>query len=272
MNTRKTLAILALLAVVPLAAAQGYGGPPAGQGGPPPGGPPRQGPMAGPRGPMMGPAGPRLLLHPDVQKELKLSDEQKQKLGELLRPMGPAGPGAPGRPGGPGGAPSRPPVGGPPGGGPPAGGPPGSFGGPGGAGPGGQGRPGMEQEIDGKLKSILSSGQFARYQEISLQQQGPMALGRPDVAEKVDLSDAQRQQIRGILMESRESMPRPEPGAHPDPEAMRKRMEAHRKQTDEKILAVLNRTQLSKWNALLGQPFKLNLAPPSPPRPPGGGG
>src|SRR4051794_10590833 len=100
-----------ILALALCGAALAYGQDP--QGGPPQGGPPQGGPggwqggppPAGPNGPgmqrggPMGPGmmmgvkmgGPRILMRPDVQKELKLSDEQKQKLGQIMPP--PGGPG-----------------------------------------------------------------------------------------------------------------------------------------------------------------------------------
>jgi len=106
------------------AGAQGPGGP----GGPPGGGP------GGPGG-RMGPPKPGVILPPQLQDELKMTDAQKKQLEELqkevdaklakiltdaqkqqIKEMGNRGPGGPGGPGGPpGGGPGGPP-GAPPGG------------------------------------------------------------------------------------------------------------------------------------------------------------
>ncbi|MBS1707679.1 MAG: hypothetical protein JSS65_03035 [Armatimonadetes bacterium] len=213
-----TIAAMALLAVGGSAFAQQAG--PRGGGG-------QFGPGGGQRGPMMrmgmGLNGPQLLKHPNVQKDLGLTEEQKKKIDALMPrgpqgggfPGGPGGPGFPGGPGGQGGPGGPPPeggFGGGPGGPPPEGGfgggagappPPGGFG-------GGQGRgPQAGQDIEKKIAEILTSKQLTRYKEIQLQATAPMSLLRPEVAEKLGLSEDQRQEIDGII---REGMPMPPRG------------------------------------------------------------
>lgn len=292
MKLRNTMATLAALATIPLAAmalAQGAGP----QGGPPQGlGGQGRGP-GGPQGPMRVMGGPgggaRILLRPDVQRELKLTEDQIGKIREAVGgPGGPGGRGGQGRPGF-GGGQGGPPPGGfgggqggrggqggpPPGGfgqggrggqgGPPPGGFGGGQGGPGGRGQGGPGRPPMDQEqmrkhaeeMDAKIKGILSDSQFKRYKELGLQMQGPAALAQKDLAEKIGLSEAQRLQIRGILEEGRPRFEGPsEGGQPPDPESMRKMMDQARDANNKKILAVLTSAQRTKWDSMLGQPFK----------------
>lgn len=310
-----------------------------GQGGPPPPGPGAQPPQGGQFGPpqggrMGGPGmgmagGPMILMRSDVQKELKITEEQKKKLAEVVRmgggrpPMGQGGPGGgPGGPGGQGGFPPAaggalggyPPQGGPPPpggfgggqGGPP---PPGGFGGgqggpppqggqggqrgqrgqggqPGQPGPGGFGGPGgpggfnpeeqqkREQEMDKKIKAILDDGQYKRYHQLLLQQQGPGSILRKDVALELDLRESQRQKIEEIQRSMFESM-RPDPnGERPDPAEMRAKIEKARKETGEKILAVLTSDQRSKWQSMLGKEFKFdpNIRPNMPGGPGGPGG
>ena len=133
-----------------------------------------------------------------------------------------------------------------------------------------------EKEMDRQLQEILNDSQFKRYKQLALQQEGAVALRRDDIADKVGLSEEQRDQIHGILERNR---PRPmemqEGGTPPDPEVMRNRMDGLRDANNKKILAVLNGTQKEKWEALLGKPFKFER-PQMPPRPPqdgfGGGG
>ena len=222
------------------------------------------------RGQFGGPmGGPRILMAPDVQKELGLSQEQIEKLGEILgrQPGGPpqGGPGGPpegGFGGPPQGGPGGPPQGGP--GGPPEGG----FGGPPQGGPGGPPQGGfggpadggqeMEKraaEMDAKIKGILNSAQFNRYHELVLQQRGPVALLEKQVGDKVGLSQAQREQILQVMEQNRMNMRPPQPGQQSDPEAMRKQMDAQKQANDAKILAVLTSEQRSKWQQMLGKPF-----------------
>src|SRR5437016_4132137 len=90
------IATLAATAVCTSAFAQDGPPPQGGQGGPPD---MRQGPQGMPGGPgqRMGRGPEPLLMRPDVQKELKLTDEQIRKLRPLFRPMGGPmrGPGGP---------------------------------------------------------------------------------------------------------------------------------------------------------------------------------
>ncbi len=276
-----------------------------GQGGPPPAGPQGGRMQMGRQGrQMMGP-GPNILMRPDVQKELKLSQEQIQQLAQLMPPPqggfggpgrgGPGGPGGqggppPGGPGGPGGPPPGGPggQGGPPPGGP-AGPPPGGPGGQGGQGgrppgfPGGQGgQPGQGQggfgqqrgrEMDGKIKEILNPSQFKRYQELVLQLQGAGVIGRPNVSEKLGLSQEQRQQIQQIMQNDRPPMaPQGGQGGPPDPQQMRAQMMAHRKEVEGKVLAILTDAQRGAWRDMLGQPFKFQEMPMGPGGPGGRGG
>ena len=256
------------------------------QGPPPPGGP---GGFGGGPGQHGGPGmqrggmnmGPNLILAPEVVAELHLSDAQVEQLKKLFPPMGPGrGPGGPGGPGGHGqGGPGGPPPGGgqggfggpppPPGqggfGGPPQGGP----GGHGQGGPGGPGRPGMGRNWDGELKKILDEGQFRRWKQIELQVQAPMVLLRPDVAEKLGISEEQAQQLHEALMSLRPPQPpqgQDGPPSQEQMEQMHKKMQEHRQQAMQKALSVLSGQQRQTWADMTGKPFKFD---PRPPRRPG---
>lgn len=228
------------------------------QDGPPPqderGGPP---PMQG-RGPeggqmrRMGPPMVPLFMRPDVQKELKLSDEQVEKLRQLMPPPpmggpdvmrgGPAGEGAPGgemheRHGGPPqGDASR----------------HGGEGGPGGARRMGGG-PGGPDGIDKQLSEVLSDGQMKRLKQLRLQRQGALALIHKEIADKVGLSDDERQRIRGMIDEAMEPQRDMQDGP-PD----RKAMEAKHAQLNRDILESLSSRERAKWDELCGKPFKFD--------------
>lgn len=219
MRTTRWTALLATIAVVGAStglslAQQGPGRPGFGgqQGGP--------GQFRG-GGMQMGPQGPGILRMPEVQKELGLSEDQIEKLNKIIPgpPMG--GRGGPGQGGGSGfqgGPPQGGFQGGPPqGGGGFQGGPPQGQGGfqggpPQGAGfqggPGGR-NPEQEQkqreEIEKKIKGVLTDEQFTRYQQLALQLEGAKALSRPEVADKVGLSNTQVEKIRKIVQEMDDS-------------------------------------------------------------------
>lgn len=182
-------------------------------------------------------AGPRLLLNPQVQAELKMTEEQVAKVREAL-----GGPGGPGGRGGFGGG---------------AGGA-GGAGGRGGFGGDPQQREQMRLEQEKKIKEILSAEQFKRYQEISLQQEGPSALARKEVADKVGLSDSQREKINAILEEQRATMRDmfQGGGGGGDRQAMMETMQKMREETNAKLLAVLTSEQKKTWEGMLGKPFQ----------------
>lgn len=279
MKGLKTYALIAVLAACLTASAYAQGGPPQRRGGGDQGGPPmqggRQGGDMGPGGPgqrRMGPPPELLVMRKDVQKELKLTDEQIEKLRDLFPPrdgggmgMGPGGRGGDGEGRGQEGG-GRRQMG--------RGGQGGERGGPPEGMERGPGGPGGEDRMDAPLKEVLNDGQMKRLKELRLQRQGAEALVRKDVAQQVGLGDELRQQIRGMIEEMRENMPRPEPGERPDPEQMHKAHEKMRAELNAKVLGLLSSKQLAKWRELTGREFKFDesIRPPRPPQPPQGGG
>jgi len=179
-------------------------------------------------------ASPRLLLNPQVQAELKITEEQVAKVREAL--------GGPGGPGGRGGF----------------GGGAGGGGGRGALGGDPQQREQMRLEQEKKIKEILSAEQFKRYQEISLQQEGPAAFARKEVADKLGLSDSQRQKVNAILEEQRATMRDmfQGGGGGGDRQAMMETMQKLREETNAKLLAVLTAEQKKVWEGMLGKPFQ----------------
>jgi hypothetical protein len=175
----------------------------------------------------MGPmGGPGVLFRADVQRELKLTDAQISQLREAFPP--PQNQGGRGGFGGPGG------------------------GRPGMGGPGGPNEEEMRQQ-EAKLKGILNARQFARFEQLSLQLQGPRALARPDLAQKLNLSEAQVQKIR----ELGQPQGRPNFGGGGGRQGFDPaEFERLRKEQDGRILAVLSPEQRQQWTALLGPEFK----------------
>lgn len=112
----------------------------------------------------------------------------------------------------------------------------------------------MMQKMQAKLKSILSESQFARFQQIELQAAGPHALLRPDVAEKLGLSEDQRSQIEEKLHQEFG----PDQGGQGG--------QSH----EAEVMSVLTREQSDKWKAMLGKPFKLPRGPQGRPGGPEG--
>lgn len=137
----------------------------------------------------------------------------------------------------------------------------------------------MDQQMETKIREILTESQYKRYQEIGLQQQGAVALMRPEIGQKVNLSQDQREQIREIMENHRGAMRPPQGGGErPDRQQMQAQMEKNREALNAKIVAVLTGEQKSIWQSMLGRPFKIEHpqggpgGPGGPGRGPGGGG
>lgn len=230
------LVIVALVAVAIPAFAQPGGGPGRGEGRERGGNMGRMQP-----GMQMGAqVGVMLLVNPQVQTELKLTEEQRRQIQDIvarareeMRPEPGQRPGAGGQRPGAGG--QRP----------------------------GQGGIGanMERYTEEAMR-VLQPNQRERFEQIQLRVQGVRALGRDEIAEKVGLTSDQRQQIREILRENMGGRDgaRPNPGEW-NPQEMRAQMEERRQENERRILQVLTAEQKAKWESLLGAPFELRPQP-----------
>ena len=137
-----------------------------------------------------------------------------------------------------------------------------------------------QQSADKALQAILSPEQFQRLNEIGLQQIGPLALARPDVAEGVGLNAEQQQKVRALqeqlLQTAMQTMQGAQAGAGGGRPKLREvkaklsglqesmaRVQAAKKDAETKILALLSEEQKGKWTQLQGARFtgQLNLGP-----------
>ena len=111
--------------------------------------------------------------------------------------------------------------------------------------------------------AFLKPEQVSRLKQISYQQRGLQAFSDPEIAKKLNLTDAQKSDIQAISQETMESMrglysqdQSPEEQA----EAMKKMNEA-RKAALTKAEAKLNDEQQKTWKEMLGAPFTIVYEP-----------
>jgi hypothetical protein len=102
----------------------------------------------------------------------------------------------------------------------------------------------VNNEVDAKLATILDSKQMERLAQLRLQQEGPSAIARAEVAEELNLTKEQRDKVAKIQEDSRG-------GGGGDFAAMRER----REKANADILAVLTEEQKTKWNEMKGKEF-----------------
>jgi|GEM_PF-1287354 len=112
------------------------------------------------------------------------------------------------------------------------------------------------------LLRILSPQQYARLQEISLQQAGPLiGLTNPDVAPQVGLTDMQQQQLRALqeqLISQLTGLAQQPTGigrARALLDAVRE-AQAAKQQADARTLALLTPEQQARWKQVQGAPFQ----------------
>lgn len=124
----------------------------------------------------------------------------------------------------------------------------------------------LNTEIYKELGEVLKPEQITRVKQISVQQAGFGAFRMPEVAEKLKLSDEQKEQISEISQkvqtDSREAMRGAfTGGGRPDAEAMaaiREKTEAVTKEAWTKVNGVLNSDQQKTWKELTGEPFDVS--------------
>lgn len=184
-----------------------------------------------PRGGMRRPQGVGILMMRQVQEELNLSDAQNEKIRAILEANRPAQ----GNDGPPRGAPN-------------------------------DAERQRGEKVRKEIAAVLNESQNRRLDQLMLQADGPRALLRPEVGDKLKLSNAQRDEIRDFMESTR-----PQPGTPPPaPDEMRAKVEAMLKR-------VLSAAQQSEWAKMLGKPFDFGPPPgggrgPGGPGGPGGGG
>ncbi|MCS7191952.1 MAG: hypothetical protein NZ937_03075 [Armatimonadetes bacterium] len=120
----------------------------------------------------------------------------------------------------------------------------------------------VNAEVEKELSKVLDEKQIKRLKQIVLQIEGYAALARPSVAKEVGLTEGQAKQVREILRdanEKRRSIFQQGPPA--DPKARFQEMRKIREWVDEQIGKILTEQQKQKWQQLIGEPFKFEFQP-----------
>jgi hypothetical protein len=107
---------------------------------------------------------------------------------------------------------------------------------------------------------FLKAEQVTRLKQIRHQVMGPMAFSDSEIAQKLNLTDAQKTAIQEIGQAAREKMPSRE-DFQSDREAAMKKMQEVNKETLSQIVAKLNDEQQKTWKDLTGDPFEIKFEP-----------
>jgi hypothetical protein len=120
----------------------------------------------------------------------------------------------------------------------------------------------MRELQDKAVTDILDTTQKKRFRQLELQQQGPIALGRKDVADELKLTEEQRRKVAGLQQQANSEMQGMMQGvdfqnmSQDERQNLMRKMQDMQKATGEKIAAVLNDDQRATWKAMQGEPFK----------------
>ena len=190
-------------------------------------------PPGGPGGPGMGMiggmGGGMVLMSPNVQEDLKLTDEQKTKIREtaqeqfqkmrdqfqVLQDLQPA-----------------------------------------------ERREKMTkimEENAAAFKKVLKEDQTKRFDQILIQAAGPMAFSQPKVQEKLKLTDDQKAKGREIMQDQMTKMGGLRDEFQNDREGAMKKMQEMRKETTKKLTGLLTEDQKKTWEEMTGKAIEINM-------------
>ncbi len=125
----------------------------------------------------------------------------------------------------------------------------------------------MEINREMNASAMKSAGEFlkpeqiARLKQIHHQVQGAAAFNDHEVAQKLNLTDAQKKEIQEIEQESMQEIRPLFQELQNDREGTMKKIEEIRKQTLAKVEGKLNDEQRKTWKELTGAPFEIKYEP-----------
>jgi Spy/CpxP family protein refolding chaperone len=121
-------------------------------------------------------------------------------------------------------------------------------------------------ENDKAIAGVLDAKQMARLKQIELQLQGARAFANSEVQKKLNLSDEQKGKLKDITEEHGRKMRELfQPGG--DFQETQKKMATLNKETMEKVNGLLSADQKKTWKEMTGEPFEFKFEFPG-----GGGG
>ncbi len=118
---------------------------------------------------------------------------------------------------------------------------------------------GLNEETDKAIGKVLDDKQMKRLRQIGLQQQGTFAFQNPEIQSKLKLKDDQKEKIKTISEESGQKMRDLFQGGFN--EETQKKMAELRKDWMEKINGVLTAEQKKTWKEMTGEPFQVQFQP-----------
>lgn len=115
----------------------------------------------------------------------------------------------------------------------------------------------LNEENTKAVSGILDNKQMKRLKQITWQTQGAQAFQNPEVQKSLKLTDEQKDKIKSINEDAGKQMRDLFQGGFN--EETRKKMQDLRKETLEKVTAVLTTDQKKSWKEMTGKPFEVRF-------------
>ena len=116
-------------------------------------------------------------------------------------------------------------------------------------------------ETEKSLKDVLKPEQQKRLKQLELQQRGVDALTDAEVEKALNLTAEQKEKIKTLRDDAGKDMREIFKGAQGNFQEAQTKVQSLRKETLEKATATLNETQKKAWKDLTGAPFEFKFQP-----------
>ena len=115
------------------------------------------------------------------------------------------------------------------------------------------------EKLSKVVKEVLQPGQLTRMRQVTLQQEGGFALGQDEVQKELKISGEQLKKFMAVVQELQKKVEAlvKEAQSGGNPQEIRPRIEKVRKDHAKKLEAILTDAQKKQWTELLGPPFEL---------------
>ncbi|HID21570.1 MAG TPA: hypothetical protein EYP14_04130 [Planctomycetaceae bacterium] len=117
----------------------------------------------------------------------------------------------------------------------------------------------IAKEAEETLELVLEPQQLKRLKQIQLQREGVFAIGRPDIAKQLGLSEKQMSKVRELIASVRPDRGKMRELFRQGRDAFRKyfaEREKRRREVEKQLLELLTPEQRKRWEELIGEPFE----------------
>jgi hypothetical protein len=115
------------------------------------------------------------------------------------------------------------------------------------------------EKLSASLKEALKAEQLERLQQLELQQEGPAALGRPQISKALKITDGQLKQFIGVIQNMQRKIEplMKEAQSGGNPQEITSKVIKIRQEHQAMIEAILSDAQKKQWMDMLGKPFDI---------------